>query len=108
MFCGAALTFPNSGYGLLVVAMFRMVIVVAAGGGRVSCAQVLRNSRLSPPPACYVILELQGAAFGVTVLVNLEILYQMITSVPTDIDLCGYSFPGFRTTWQDGFARIAL
>ena len=27
MFCEAALTFPNSGYGLLVVAMFRMVIV---------------------------------------------------------------------------------
>ena len=48
MFCGAALTFPNSGYGLLVVAMFRMVIVVAAGWGRGSCAQVLRNSRLSP------------------------------------------------------------
>ena len=36
MFCGAALTFPGSGDGLLVVAMFRMVIVVAAGGGRVS------------------------------------------------------------------------
>ena len=33
---------------VVVVAMFRMVIVVAAGGGRVSCAQVLRNSRLSP------------------------------------------------------------
>ena len=48
MFCGAALTFPNSGYGLLVVAMFRMLIAVVAGGGRVSCAQVLRNSRLSP------------------------------------------------------------
>ena len=48
MFCGAALTFPNSGCGLLVVAMFRMVIALVAGGGRVSCAQVLRNSRLSP------------------------------------------------------------
>ena len=48
MFCGAALTFPGSGDGLLVVAMFRMVIALVAGVGRVSCAQVLRNSRLSP------------------------------------------------------------
>ena len=71
MFCGAALTFPNSGYGLLVVAMSRMVIVVVAGGGRDSCAQVLRNSRLSPPSAGCVTLELQSAACGVTVLVNL-------------------------------------
>ena len=50
MFCEAALTFPISGYGLLVV-VFRKVIVGDAGGGRVSCAQVLRNSRLSPPSA---------------------------------------------------------
>ena len=48
MFCGAALTFPGSGDGLLVVAMFRMVIALVAGVGRVSCAQVLRNSRLPP------------------------------------------------------------
>ena len=40
MFCGAALTFPGSGDGLLVVAMFRMVIALVAGVGRVSCAQV--------------------------------------------------------------------
>ena len=39
MFCGAALTFPGSGDGLLVVAMFRMVIALVAGGGRDSCAQ---------------------------------------------------------------------
>ena len=51
MFCGAALTFPGSGDGLLVVAMFRMVIALVAGVGRVSCAQVLRNSRL-PPTGC--------------------------------------------------------
>ena len=38
MFCGAALTFPGSGDGLLVVAMFRMVIALVAGVGRVSCA----------------------------------------------------------------------
>ena len=37
MFCGAALTFPGSGDGLLVVAMFRMVIALVAGVGRVSC-----------------------------------------------------------------------
>ena len=48
MFCGAALTFPGSGDGLLVVAMFRMVIALVAGVGRDSCAQVLRNSRLPP------------------------------------------------------------
>lgn len=48
MFCGAALTFPGSGDGLLVVAMFRMVIALVAGVGRVSCAQVLHNSRLRP------------------------------------------------------------
>ena len=47
MFCGAALTFPGSGDGLLVVAMFRMVIALVAGVGRVSCAQVLRNLRLT-------------------------------------------------------------
>lgn len=47
-FSGAALTFPGSGDGLLVVAMFRMVIALVAGVGRVSCAQVLRNSRLPP------------------------------------------------------------
>lgn len=47
MFCGAALTFPGSGDGLLVVAMFRMVIALVAGVGRVSCAQV----RL-PPTGC--------------------------------------------------------
>ena len=52
MFCGAALTFPGSGDGLLVVAMFRMVIALVAGVGRVSCAQVLRNSRL-PPTGCF-------------------------------------------------------
>lgn len=40
MFRGAALTFPGSGDGLLVVAMFRMVIALVAGVGRVSCAQV--------------------------------------------------------------------
>ena len=50
MFCGAALTFPGSGDGLLVVAMFRMVIALVAGVGRVSCAQVC-NSRL-PPTGC--------------------------------------------------------
>ena len=50
MFCGAALTFPGSGDGLLVVAMFRMVIALVAGVGRVSCAQ-LYNSRL-PPTGC--------------------------------------------------------
>ena len=33
MFCGAALTFPGSGDGLLVVAMFRMVIALVAGVG---------------------------------------------------------------------------
>ena len=49
MFCGAALTFPGSGDGLLVVAMFRMVIALVAGVGRVSCAQC--NSRL-PPTGC--------------------------------------------------------
>ena len=38
MFCGAALTFPGSGDGLLVVAMFRMVIALVAGVGRVSGA----------------------------------------------------------------------
>lgn len=43
MFCGAALTFPGSGDGLLVVAMFRMVIALVAGVGRDSCAQALRN-----------------------------------------------------------------
>ncbi len=48
MFGGAALAFLISGYGLLLVAIFRMVIYLVAGGGRVSCAQVLRNSRLSP------------------------------------------------------------
>ena len=48
MFGGAALALLNSGYSLLLVAMFRMVVVVGAGGGRGSCAQVLRNSRLSP------------------------------------------------------------
>ena len=39
MFCGAALTFPGSGDGLLVVAMFRMVIALVAGVGRDSYAQ---------------------------------------------------------------------
>lgn len=48
MFCGAALAFLISGYRLLVMAIFRRVIYLVAGGGRVSCAQVLRNSRLSP------------------------------------------------------------
>ena len=48
MFCGAALTFPNSGYGLLVVVVFRMVIAGDAGGGWVSFVQVFLNSRLSP------------------------------------------------------------
>ena len=51
MFRGAALTFPGSGDGLLVVAMFRMVIALVAGVGRVSCAQ-LYNSRL-PPTGCF-------------------------------------------------------
>ena len=53
MFRGAALTFPGSGDGLLVVAMFRMVIALVAGVGRVSCAQVLRNSRLPPTGKTY-------------------------------------------------------
>ena len=52
MFCGAALTFPGSGDGLLVVAMFRMVIALVAGVGRVSCAQ-LRNLRLPPTGMTY-------------------------------------------------------
>ena len=50
MFCGAALTFPGSGDGLLVVAMFRMVIALVAGVGRVSCA---RNLRLPPTGLTY-------------------------------------------------------
>ena len=58
MFCGAALTFPGSGDGLLVVAMFRMVIALVAGVGRVSCAQVLRNSRL--PPTGYFLRLVQA------------------------------------------------
>ena len=87
---------------------FRMFIVVVAGGGRVSCAQVLRNSRLSPPSAGCVTLELQSAACGVTILINLEILYRMIISVPAAIDLCGYSLPGFRTTWQEDYADVVL
>ena len=53
MFCGVALTFPGSGDGLLVVAMFRMVIALVAGVGRVSCAQVLRTSRLPPTGMTY-------------------------------------------------------
>ena len=53
MFRGAALTFPGSGDGLLVVAMFRMVIALVAGVGRVSCAQVLRNLRLPPTGLTY-------------------------------------------------------
>ena len=53
MFCGAALTFPGSGDGLLVVAMFRMVIALVAGVGRVSCAQALRNLRLPPTGLTY-------------------------------------------------------
>ena len=53
MFCGAALTFPGSGDGLLEVAMFRMVIALVAGVGRVSCAQALRYSRLPPTGKTY-------------------------------------------------------
>lgn len=45
MFCGAALTFPGSGDGLLVVAMFRMVIALVAGVG--ICAQVPASDRLT-------------------------------------------------------------
>ena len=47
MFCGAALTFPGSGDGLLVVAMFRMVIALVAGVGRDSCAQARIAQHLS-------------------------------------------------------------
>ena len=47
MFCGAALTFPDSGDGLLVVAMFRMVIALVAGVGRDSCAQARIAQHLS-------------------------------------------------------------
>ena len=44
MFCGAALTFPGSGDGLLVVAMFRMVIALVAGVGLLL--------RCLPPTGC--------------------------------------------------------
>ena len=45
MFCGAALTFPGSGDGLLVVAMFRMVIALVAGVGRVSLLRSTSRAR---------------------------------------------------------------
>ena len=53
-------------------------------------------------------IKCHGVADIVTVLANLEILYQMIISVPAAIDLCGYSLPGFRTTWQEDYADVTL
>ena len=78
MFCGAALTFPNSGYGLLVVA-FRKVIAVVAGGGRVSFVQVLLNSRLSPASGrLRDIRNVIVAAYIVAVLVVVVAIFRMV------------------------------